>query len=172
MKTKYTTENIRDLIYSFNNKTITIDTNVYISNDKVIYLLDCISKGYPINGISINKANNTVVSGKYILIVLLRCFAHPSFLLDIANFDIHYNLIQKAFVVTEKPNDTEIALYSLIHRKDFFDWQIKMGSKDNFEVMLNEYDRIGNVFSKYDIQIIELIDANEDDIESIKEILG
>jgi hypothetical protein len=172
MKTKYITENIRDLIYGFNNKTINVDTNGYISNDKVIYLLDCISKGYPVNSISINKANNTVVSGKYILIVLLRCFAYPSFLLDIANFNIYYDLIQKAFVVTEKQNDTQIALYSLIHTRDFFDWQRKMGSEDNFELMLNEYDRISSVFSKYDIQVIELIGASEEDIKAIKAILG
>jgi hypothetical protein len=113
-----------------------------------------------------------VVSGNYILIVLLRCFTHPSFLLDIANFNIYYDLIQKAFVVTEKPNDMQIALYSLIHIRDFFDWQRKMGSKDNFELMLNEYDRISNVFSKYDIQVIELIGASEEDIKAIKAILG
>jgi hypothetical protein len=38
--------------------------------------------------------------------------------------------------------------------------------------MLNEYDRISSVFSKYDIQVIELIGASEEDIKAIKAILG
>ena len=171
MKTKHTTETITDIVQMFYFSEISVDfADFSFDYQKVLYLLGYIGKKYPINSIAIDR--NVIVSGNDILVFLLRCFVHPSKRLDVINFDIYYDLIQKEFIVTEKPSDTQIALYSLIHTRDYFDWQRKMQSKDNFEVMLNEYDRIGTIFSKYDIQIIKLIGASEEDIKAIKAILG
>lgn len=170
MRTKYTTENISYLIADYLNKNITaINTNIYIDNKEVISLLFSISKGYPIKSIVLNKSdNNTVILGETIFIALLRCFCRPSILFDTSNFNIYYDLIQKEFIVTEKPNGTQIAPYSLISTRDYFDWQIKMSNRQNFQAISNEYYSMGDSLSKYNIPIIELIEASEKDIQNIK----
>ena len=174
MRTKHTTESILEILRLFYFSEITVDCSRFTwNNQKVLKLLDSISKDYPIGSIVLDRAaNNSVIVGENRLIALLRCFVSPTQGLNVANLNMHYDLIEKVFLFTDNTSDTQIALYNLINSKAFFAWQKLFKDKDNIEMLIDKYDRMGNILSKYEVPLAKLFDASIEDVNTIIQRLG
>jgi len=170
----YRKKGIIDLVIDFIRKDFTFPENSsYTWTEKeVLIILDSISKHYPINGITLNKDKEgdvTVVLGINPLVAILKCFAHPKHELKIVGYKVYYDLHTKQFLFTETPNNTQVAVQSLLDARDCFLWERKMKDIADFEALLKEYQRISDIVDKFNISIFTLYRASDKDIQTIKE---
>lgn len=171
---RYYIKGIVDLINSFARKEFVLPENSkYTWHEKdVLVMLDSISKHYPINGIVFNKdkeGNTTVVLGINAMTAILKCFAHPKDKLKIAAYNTFYDLYKKEFLFAENPSETQIPTQSLFDAWDCFQWERKMENHIDFDILLNEYQRISNVIDEFRTCVFTLYDTTDKEIQTIKE---